>query len=70
MTKHGHINKRLSRRRFKPLSRLIACFVEMMKVTSEAGKLQVAHHIKHNAAHRERFYIKYDEYSVNRPEIG
>ncbi|MEF3313434.1 McrC family protein [Paenibacillus sp. GYB004] len=32
------------------------------------GKLQVAQHIKHNAAHKERFYIEYDEYSVNRPE--
>ncbi|MCP1311894.1 McrC family protein [Paenibacillus tyrfis] len=32
------------------------------------GKLQVAQHIKNNAAHKERFYIEYDEYSVNRPE--
>lgn len=32
------------------------------------GKLQVAQHINHNAAHKEHFYIKYDEYSVNRPE--
>ncbi|MBY0158730.1 hypothetical protein H0178_23530 [Cytobacillus firmus] len=37
MTKRGHINKRLSRRRFKSFSRLIACFVVMMKETGEAG---------------------------------
>ena len=24
--------------------------------------------IKRNAAHRERFYVRYDEYEVNRPE--
>ncbi|WP_340014044.1 McrC family protein [Paenibacillus sp. FSL K6-1318] len=32
------------------------------------GKLQVSQHIKYNASHRERFYIAYDEYSLNRPE--
>lgn len=32
------------------------------------GKFLVAQHIKHNAAHRERFYIEYDEYSIDRPE--
>ncbi|GGN98510.1 McrC family protein [Saccharibacillus kuerlensis] len=32
------------------------------------GKLQVAQHIRHNAFHRERFYIRYDEFSVDRPE--
>ncbi|WP_340399535.1 McrC family protein [Paenibacillus sp. FSL H8-0079] len=32
------------------------------------GKLQFTEHIKHNAAHTERFYIQYDLFSVNRPE--
>ena len=32
------------------------------------GKLQISQHIRHNAAHRERFYIRYDEFSLDRPE--
>lgn len=32
------------------------------------GKLLFAEHIKHNAAHKERFYIQYDLFSINRPE--
>lgn len=32
------------------------------------GKLIVSEHIKHNAAHKERFYVSYDEYRINRPE--
>ena len=32
------------------------------------GKLQLAQHLKHNAAHQERFYVQYDEYLRNRPE--
>ncbi|WP_172200032.1 McrC family protein [Saccharibacillus qingshengii] len=32
------------------------------------GKLQVSAHIRHNAVHRERFYIRYDEFSIDRPE--
>lgn len=32
------------------------------------GKLHFAQHIKHNAAHKERFYIEYDEFSIDRPE--
>lgn len=32
------------------------------------GKLQIANHIKHNAGHKERFYMAYDEYLVDRPE--
>ncbi|MDY8046990.1 McrC family protein [Paenibacillus polymyxa] len=32
------------------------------------GKLQVAQHIKRNAGHKERFYVEYDSYSINRPE--
>ena len=32
------------------------------------GKLDVSKQIKHNAAHKERFYMRYDEYQVNRPE--
>ena len=32
------------------------------------GKMIVQGQIKFNAAHRERFYVRYDEYHVNRPE--
>lgn len=32
------------------------------------GRLIVNEHIKYNIAHKERFYIAYDEYSVNRAE--
>lgn len=32
------------------------------------GKLMVNEHIKHNMVHQERFYVRYDEYLVNRPE--
>ena len=32
------------------------------------GKLQVSQHIKANLAHKERFFMKYDEYQLNRAE--
>ncbi len=32
------------------------------------GKLLVSAHIGQNAAHKERFYMRYDEYDMNRPE--
>ena len=32
------------------------------------GKLMVSEHIKRNTAHKERFYMRYDEYDLNRPE--
>lgn len=32
------------------------------------GKLNVSRHITLNAAHKERFYMVFDEYQVNRPE--
>lgn len=32
------------------------------------GKLQVSKHIKENIAHRERFYVAYDEFHPNRAE--
>ena len=32
------------------------------------GKLVVSEHIKQNAVHGERFYVRYDEYLVDRPE--
>lgn len=37
-------------------------------LTVYKGKLLVKEHIKHNVAHKERFYVSYDEYQVNRPE--
>lgn len=32
------------------------------------GKLQISQHIKYNFVHKERFYVKYDEFSQNRAE--
>ena len=32
------------------------------------GKLDVSKHIARNAVHKERFYMVFDEYQVNRPE--
>lgn len=32
------------------------------------GKLNINKHIINNSAHKERFYMMFDEYSVNRPE--
>lgn len=32
------------------------------------GKMNVPQNIKHNYVSRERFYVRYDEWSVNRPE--
>lgn len=37
-------------------------------LTIYKGKLLVNEHIKQNIAHKERFYVGYDEYQVNRPE--
>ena len=31
------------------------------------GKLLFAEHLRHNLIHRERFYVRYDEFSANRP---
>ncbi|WP_432361440.1 McrC family protein [Sporosarcina sp. UB5] len=32
------------------------------------GKMNFAQQIKHNTVHRERFYVQYDEFGLNRPE--
>lgn len=32
------------------------------------GKLNIGGHIRYNAAHKERFYMTYDEFSLDRPE--
>jgi len=32
------------------------------------GKLNVSQNIRHNHIHKERFYVQYDEWSINRPE--
>ena len=37
-------------------------------LTVYKGKLDVNKHIVHNIAHKERFYMVFDEYQVNRPE--
>lgn len=37
-------------------------------LTVYKGKLLVNEHLKYNIAHKERFYVGFDEYQVNRPE--
>lgn len=37
-------------------------------ITVYKGKLIVNEHIKRNIAHKERFYVGFDEFQVNRPE--
>ena len=37
-------------------------------VTFLRGKTLHSEHVKHNFAHKERFYVEYDEYSANRSE--
>ncbi len=32
------------------------------------GKLDVVQHLKYNLVHKERFYVEFDEYQINRPE--
>jgi len=32
------------------------------------GKLKVSNHIRNNLVHKERFYVEYEDYTVNRPE--
>ena len=32
------------------------------------GKIQFSKHIRHNFAHKERVYVSYDEFTINRPE--
>lgn len=32
------------------------------------GKILISEQIKYNLAHKEKFYVRYDEYQVNRPE--
>lgn len=54
--------------------RLVKIGLKSAYVTTEdnlscfKGKLQVSQHIRHNLAHKEQFYVAYDEYSQNRPE--
>lgn len=36
-------------------------------LTCLKGKLDFTNHIKHNLFHKERFYVNYDEFSVDRP---
>lgn len=37
-------------------------------LTFYKGKMDISKHIKHNLSHKERFYMHFDEYSLNRPE--
>ena len=37
-------------------------------LTCFKGKIQFSQHIRHNFAHKERVYVAYDEFTVNRPE--
>ena len=44
-------------------------YVEVIEnMTCFKGRLEMPMHIKHNAAHGERFYVRHDEYSLSRPE--
>ena len=43
-------------------------FEKQENLTVYKGKLLVNSHIKHNAAHKERFFVEFDEYMLNRPE--
>lgn len=46
-----------------------AAYVEQEgNLTYYKGKLQVSKHIRENIAHKERFYVTYDEFYPNRPE--
>ncbi len=36
-------------------------------LTCLKGKLDFSNHIKHNLFHKERFYVRYDEFSIDRP---
>lgn len=37
-------------------------------LTVYKGKLLISEHLKYNIGHKERFYVGFDEYQVNRPE--
>lgn len=37
-------------------------------LTCFKGKIKFSQHIRHNFAHKERVYVAYDEFTVNRPE--
>lgn len=37
-------------------------------LTCFKGKIKFSQHIRHNFAHKERAYVAYDEFTVNRPE--
>lgn len=48
---------------------LKSAYIEKQEnLTVYKGKLLVNSHIKHNAAHKERFFVEFDEYMLNRPE--
>lgn len=48
---------------------LKSSYVEIEKnIPYFKGKLEVNKHINLNTVHKERFYMKYDEYQLNRPE--
>lgn len=36
-------------------------------LTCLKGKLDFSNHIRHNLFHKERFYVRYDEFSIDRP---
>jgi len=50
-------------------NRTKAIFLKMLKnIKFYKGKLQVSQHIKMNLAHKEKFYMSYDEFLVDRAE--
>ena len=58
----------------KELQRLLKCGLKSDYISNTdnlkfyKGKPDISGHIRYNAAHKERFYMTYDEYSLDRPE--
>ena len=48
---------------------LKSAYIEQQEnISVYRGKLLANHNIRHNAAHKERFFMAFDEYQLNRPE--
>ena len=54
-----HLTKAGLRSSYETLEDNLTCF---------KGKIQFSKHIRHNLAHKERVFVAYDEFTVNRPE--
>ncbi|MBR5123693.1 MAG: McrC family protein [Clostridia bacterium] len=54
-----HLTKTGLKSSYEILEENLTCF---------KGKIQFSKHLRHNLAHKERIYVAYDEFTVNRPE--